>query len=230
MTARVHAYWNRFNAEIDADDLDTELTAPREGVGISERSEMMIDVLTEVFNEARSRAEKKQEEKNKSNDNKREEERNYVDPRNVERPVADVLSFEDEEDDGEGSDADDTWIYLDPPAPEQREDVIDRLYTTEERTQPYDYDLVHVGEGERMVRFNPADSRFSINADHPLVMAYYDDARAKHLLYDVVTAEALLEVYLREAGLPAHLAEKSSNAAMSCGETWHAIKWFLLAP
>jgi hypothetical protein len=52
--------------------------------------------------------------KNKSNNNKREKERNYVDPRNVERPVADVLSSEDEEDDGEGSDADDTWIYLDP--------------------------------------------------------------------------------------------------------------------
>jgi hypothetical protein len=57
-----------------------------------------------------------------------------------------------------------------------------------------------------MVRFSPADSRFTINADHPLVMAYYDDARARSLLYDVVTAEALLEVYLREAGLPAHLA------------------------
>ena len=62
-----------------------------------------------------------------------------------------------------------------------------------------------LGRSERMVRFTPGDHTFVLNADHELVAAFGSDARSVDLLYDVATAEALLEVYLREVGLPPHL-------------------------
>lgn len=43
-----------------------------------------------------------------------------------------------------------------------------------------------------------------MNADHELVIAHEDEPGARALLEDVVTAEALLEVYLREQGLSRH--------------------------
>jgi hypothetical protein len=206
VSPREHRVFNSFRADIDADDLDRELTAPREGVGLSEHREMMIDVLTEVFNEARARSDKILEERRrKREDSKREEDRNYVDPRNVERPVADVLTQEDGEDDAEGSEADETWFYMDPPNEDDKDEVVERLYKTEQRKEPYEYDIDNPGVDERMVRFTPGEHKFTINGDHQLVQAFIDDDRARGLLYDVVTAEALLEVYLREVGLPAHL-------------------------
>ena len=48
------------------------------------------------------------------------------------------------------------------------------------------------------MKFDPKESTFYINSDHDLVSAYYDDPRAQYLLEDLVTAEAVLEVYLRE--------------------------------
>jgi Histidine kinase-, DNA gyrase B-, and HSP90-like ATPase len=205
VTPREHRVFNSFHADIDADDLDKDLTAPREGIGLSDHRDMMIDVLTEVFNEARTRSVKILEDRRKRAQNKREDDRNYVDPRNVERPVADVLTRETDEGNGQGSEADETWFYLEPPGRDEREEVVERLYKTEQREEPYKYDLDNPGPGERMVRFAPGERKFIINEDHELVLAFIDDDRARQLLYDVVTAEALLEVYLREVGLPAHL-------------------------
>jgi len=54
LPAQSHEVWNRFRADIDADDLDQDLTAPREGVGLG-RQLTMIAVLTELHHEARSR-------------------------------------------------------------------------------------------------------------------------------------------------------------------------------
>jgi hypothetical protein len=205
LPAQSHEVWNRFRADIDADDLDEDLTAPREGVGLSQRRVMMLHVLTEVFNEARSRYVKWSDARNKSQETKREPDRNYVDPRNVERPVADVLTQEDSEGTGEGSDADEAWFYLDVPHREDIDDVTTKLYEADTR-EPYEYLLESRGRSERMVQFVPGEQKFIINEDHELVMAFKDDPRSLDLLYDVATAEALLEVYLRDVGLPPHLA------------------------
>lgn len=200
-----HEIWNRFRADIDADDLDEELTAPREAVGMSTRRAMMIHVLTEIVNESRQRYVRWSDAQKKPQENKREEDRNYVDPRNVERPVADFLSQEESEGSGEGSDADEEWFYLDLPDRENVDAVTAKLYEADTR-EPYQYVMESLGRSERIVRFSPEDHTFVVNEDHDVVMAFKDDPRALDLLYDLVTAEALLEVYLRDVGLPAHLA------------------------
>jgi hypothetical protein len=56
-----------------------------------------------------------------------------------------------------------------------------------------------------LVKFNPATSTFLINEDHDLVRSHADDGRARWLLEDLVTAEALLEIYLREHQVPSHV-------------------------
>ena len=53
-----------------------------------------------------------------------------------------------------------------------------------------------------MVRFDPAQATFVLNVDHPVVRAHDDEGAARPLLEDLVTAEVLLEVYLREQQLP----------------------------
>lgn len=202
LNPQVYEVFNRFRADIDADDLDDVLTAPREGVGLSERRTIMTNVLLEIFREARARYDKWISEQSKPQDNKREPDRNYVDPRNVERPVADALLGEHQP--GPGSDVDEDWFYLDVPAPDEINDVVSTLYEYGDR-EPYSYELESLGRTSRLVRFVPGERKFVINDDHDLVIAFQDDARAMDLLYDFATAESLLEVYLRESGLSPHL-------------------------
>jgi hypothetical protein len=201
---QTYQVFNRFRADIDADDLDGDLTAPRESVGLSNRKAVIDDVLLELFYEARVRWNKWNEDQAKPEENKREEDRNYVDPRNVERPVADALQLEDEIDPGTGDDADEEWFYLEVPNLDEIDEVVSRLYDSQVR-QPYEYVLEGLGKTGRMVKYVPAEQKFILNEDHELVVAFQDDPRAMDLLYDLVTAEALLEVYLRESGLPPHL-------------------------
>ena len=200
---QAHIIFNRLHVEIDADDLDGDLTAPREGVGLSERRTVMADVLLEILREARGRYQKWNEEQVRPQENKREEDRNYVDPRNVEHPIADALLGQDWDAD-EGNDADEGWFYLRIPDVDEIDNVINKLYSFGSR-QPYRYEIDDLGRSGRLVQFVPGERRFILNGSHDLVIAFQDDPRAKDLLYDVVTAEALLEVYLREAGMPAHI-------------------------
>jgi hypothetical protein len=203
LNPQAHIILSRFRADIDAEDLDDDLTAPREGVGISERRQLFNELLLEILREARVRYDRWHEEnRKKPEENKPEDERNYVDPRNVEQPVADALLNPD--DDLQGADADERWFYLEVPEPDELDSVIDKLYQTESR-DPYEYSMEDLGRAGRLVRFIPGQGRFIINSSHDLVIAFHDDRRARDLLYDLVTAEALLEVYLREVGLTPHL-------------------------
>ncbi len=58
-----------------------------------------------------------------------------------------------------------------------------------------------------LVKFNPQTSTFWLNLDHELVLEYAIDNNqdSKRLLEDFATAEALLEIYLREKKIPARL-------------------------
>jgi hypothetical protein len=203
LNPQAHIILSRFRADIDAEDLDDDLTAPREGVGVTERHELFNQLLLEVLREARARYNRWYEaNRREPEENKREDERNYVDPRNVEQPVADALL--NPEDSTEGADADDEWFYLEVPQPDELDSVIDKLYQPASR-EPYEYSTEDLGRAARLVRFIPGERRFILNSSHDLVIAFGDDRRARDLLYDVVTAEALLEVYLREVQLAPHL-------------------------
>ena len=193
--------FNRFRADIDIDDLDVSITAPREGVGDSSLRAIAERVLNEIFNEARIRYESLLE--NGSEPRKKEHEMNYVPQSLFEFPTADALSMWE---DSEGAEADATWFYIrELSEGDSLKETIQDLYSGE-KTRGYRYDYESLGSTERMVKFQPGTSEFILNDDHEVVRAHKDGGgQAKALLEDIATAEAMLEVYLREADIPPRL-------------------------
>lgn len=190
--------FNRFRAVLEVDDLDGIITAPREGVEESGLKEKLEKVLSELFYEARDKYDEYLKEMEKDDLRKKEHERNYVNPRFVEHPIADVLSGAGR--DNRGADADDSWFYLDIDSRGTLKEVARSLYD-QPRTK-YKYEYSQVGSSGRLVLFDPKSATFTINADHDLVRAQGDDPQATWLLEDLVTAETLLEVYLKEHHVP----------------------------
>jgi hypothetical protein len=194
--------FNRFRADVEADDLDEDITAPRESAINSERVSALQDVLAEVFYEVRGEFERKEKERFKQ-ETKREDERNYVYPHFVERPIADALLRSDEDEqhgDSSGADADDTWFYLIRPSSENVATLASELYSATSRL-PYSYRIEEGSREDRLVQFDPESRAFVVNSQHELALAFKDNPVARDLLYDLATAETLLEVYLREVGL-----------------------------
>ena len=198
-----HATLNRFRAVIHADDLDAVVTANRESMEDSQIYRDAQAVLHEIFREARQQYDNYVESQEKKSFDTREEERDWVPIRLVEFPMADALV--DYSMDFEGSEPDESWMYLNVDPSTELEDLTKSLYATVGREQPYKYQYTASGTAERLVRFDVDNSTFTINADHDLVAAYADDPVAQRLLHDMVTGEALLEVYLREAGVRPHV-------------------------
>ena len=196
-----HATLNRFRAEIYADDLDAILTANRESMEDVELYRRAQAVLNEVFNEARQRYEAWEEEEGRKDQNTREQERSWVPQRLVEYPLADALTMYTRN--KEGTEPDGSWMYLDVNPDAQIRELATLLYQDDKRKRPYKYQYTAFGRSQRMVQFDPNSATFTINQDHELVIAYSDDPAAQRLLDDLVTAETMLEVYLREAGVNA---------------------------
>ena len=194
--------FNRFRADITVDDLDTVVTAPREGIEDSPLKRGLLPLLEELFYEARGRYEDHLKGLDDTAKRKREEERTYVPTRLVEEPIADLLSVPSSES-RKGAEADDSWFYLEVDQQEAKA-LIKDLYA-QPRTRKYRYRYTSSGKPARLVKFNPEQATFYLNTDHDLVAAYGDEPRALLLLENMVTAEAVLEVYLREHGMPAHV-------------------------
>jgi hypothetical protein len=201
LTPGSYETFNRFRADLDVDDLDAVVTAPREGVESSELKNKLRALMSEVFNEARQRYQKVTKAREHGERYKREEERNYVDPRYVEYSIADVLVSQGNV---QGKvEADESWFYLEIKSDSNPQEIARILYSQPRRS--YSYVYTQRGRLERLVKFDPATSTFLINEDHDLVRSHADDGRAQWLLEDFVTAEALLEVYLREHQVPSHV-------------------------
>ena len=198
-----HQTFNHFRADVIADDLDEALTAPREGIGESPLKDKLWALLVEVFSEARNRYEGHLKNLENEDDRKREDERSYVPVRLVEHPIADVLSLPSL-DPAQGAEADESWFYLEVGAKQEVDELVKDLYT-KPRSQKYRYQFASKGRQERLVEFDPKQSTFYLNEDHDLVAEYRNDARAAMLLEDIATAEAVLEVYLREHGMAPHV-------------------------
>ncbi|MGN6201280.1 MAG: ATP-binding protein [Solirubrobacterales bacterium] len=188
-------------AEVDADDLDSFITAPRDDVVQATEKEHFRSLLLELFNEARTRHEAHLDEKDKE-DQKREESRIYVNPQLVERPVADVLVNE-----AGGSEAKD-WLLLDPGEDDEAlQRLIESLYEESPERRRYTYKYTGSGNQQAIARFDADQGIFWVNEDHDLVIANQDDPEARRLLEVVITAEAMLEVYLREAAIDPRVVE-----------------------
>ena len=203
LTPLSYQTFNRFRADLTADDLDEAVNAPREGVGESPLKDKLLALLAEVFYEARDRYEGYLEEPTKAAARKREHQRSYVPARLVEHPIADVLSLPSL---GpvQGAEADESWFYLEVGTEQEVHELVKDLYT-QPRSQKYRYKFASKGRHGRLVRFDPRQSIFYLNEDHDLVAEYREDARAAMLLEDIVTAEAVLEIYLREHGMAPHV-------------------------
>jgi len=181
-------------AEVEADDLDSFITAPRDDLVQAVEKEHFRSLLLELFNEARSRYEDKIKEGEEKEANKREESRSYVNPRLVERPVADVLVNE-----GSAQQRAD-WILLDPSDDDEALGrLIESLYEEPAERRHYSYRYTAAGRQGPLARFDPDEALFWVNEDHDLVIANEESPEARRLLEVMVTAEAMLEVYLREA-------------------------------
>ena len=228
-----HAILNRFFSELGVDDLDGVITAPREGVEVTPTKRKFLFILNEIFNEARTRFEAWEKQVYAEDPKAKEHERNYVNPRLVERPIADALlgaaeravreaaerrtaalldgdsyliGLEPESDLAEEAAAksrsvsESNWYYLTLPADFDLAALTQSLYS-DDREESYRYERANLGATNPMVRLDPTCATFTINVDHDLVRSHDENPAAQKLLEDVVTAEALLEVYLREEGL-----------------------------
>ncbi len=199
--ALLHQVWNRFRADIYMDDLDKILTANREDIRDEKLYRNAQHLLLEVFNEARRRYE--HEVDNQRKVSTIEDKYNWVHERLVEHPTADSLLRYSQ---GlEGGEPDDSWMYLKVDPHTNVKDLANSLYASVGQSRPYRYQTYRLGKTARIVSFDPSSSTFTINEDHELVHAYADQPGAQGLLKDVITSEALLEVYLREAGVEAHV-------------------------
>jgi len=191
-----HATINYFRADINADDLNSEVTAPREGLEAGPKTAALQNLLLELFNEARARQVAAEKEAQDAEKRKREHERAYVPPRLVERPIADTLSMYSNS--SSGPDADDSYFFIEPQEPELLDGIVEQLY---EERKGFKFQHVALGRTDRLVKFDPATATFSLNDDHELVIAHSDDPRAAALLEDIATSEVMLEIYMREAGI-----------------------------
>jgi hypothetical protein len=198
-----YSVFNRFRADLKADDLDAYVTAPREGFGASDEVSEFRLVLAELFYEARSRYEAAMKERAARDRRGREDERSVVDKDAVELPLADALSrlgLEEGEfaENDAGADADNSWFYVRLPPNADRVALITQLLG-EERNR-YRFSETGAGRSGRMVELDLAESTFLINVDHPVVQAHTDPS-AQPLLEDMLAAEVMLEVYMRAAGV-----------------------------
>ncbi len=194
-----HATLNRFRAKIHADDLDKVVTANRESMEDAKIYRDAQAVLNEVFNEARQRYEDFDTDEKKKAKGAREDKRPWVPERLVEFPTADALTRYSH--DFKGAEPDESWMYLSVDPDTDVTKLTAALYSKVGREETYRYEYVSRGRAARLVKFEPVRATFTVNQDHEMVKAYADDPGAQRLLHDLVTGEALLEVYLREAGI-----------------------------
>ena len=197
MNPLYHGVMNRLHADIDADDLDSIIKAPREDVEASEMRDKFEGFLNEVFQEARSQYNAAQKAKEHKEESKKESERTFISSEIIERPIAGAMLRSGQ---STGADADRQWFYL-STEPNDWKVVAEELYTAKRRKFTYEY--IHLGKTERIIKFHPKDAKFILNADHEFIAANSGDEVSKTLLHDFVLAEVVLEAQLRLASIPA---------------------------
>jgi len=191
-----HQTFNAFAADIDVDDLDEKMLSSREEVEDGAHSRALREVLHALFRQARTESVRIDEDAFKAERYKKETERQFVAPRLIDRPLADFFATSRGEN-AHGSEADENWFYIVEPSDVERAQLVAELYAGTVQKFRYEYDAL--GQNSRLVRFFAKDRKFVLNEDHEYVRAHCHEVGGKQVLEDFVTAEALLEVQLREA-------------------------------
>ena len=192
MTPLHHGTLSRFRADIEADELDKIITAPREGIENSPARDLFEKLLVEIFQEARQRYEKYLDELAAKEQRKKEHSRSFISAQLIEYPIAGALL---ESKANQGAEPDNSWFYFNIDGNAKPTDIAAKLYSQQRTKFTFQYSAG--GKQSRLVKFNPADATFIVNSDHEFVAAHSDDSRAQIILEDFLIAEALLEVHLR---------------------------------
>ena len=195
---QVYDTFNRLDAQIRADDLDRVLTASRDSIEATRITEIFQKFLLQVFQEADNRYKGYLDERKKG---RKEGEKEIVEPRLVEYPLADALLTHNS--DEQGTEADEGWFYIEKVPGADLARLVQQLYT--EPRSKYQYQYIRRKQTDRVVQFIPAEATFWLNEAHEFVQENMDSVPARQLLHDFVTAEMLLEVYMRERHIPPHL-------------------------
>ena len=194
----VYDTFNRLDAQIYADDLDKVLTASRDSFEATRITECFQEFLLQVFYEADYRYKSKLK---KDNDGNKEGEKELVEPRLVEFPLADGLLTHSY--DEQGTEADEGWFYIEMQPDVDLAQLVQQLYTRPRSKYRYQYTAGK--QTDRVVQFTPTEATFWLNEAHEFVQENMNDIHSRQLLQDFVTAEMLLEVYMRERHIPPHL-------------------------
>ena len=195
---QVYDTFNRLDAQIRADNLDVVLTASRDSIETTCITQVFRDLLLQIFQEADSRFKREIDAEEKG---KKEGEKQIVKPRLVEFPIADALLRDSY--DVDGTEADEGWFYIEVAPGTNLKLLVEKLYT--EPRSKYKYQYIEEKQTNRVVRFDPETATFWLNEAHEFIREYSEDPKARLLLHDFVTAEMLLEAYMREGHIPPHL-------------------------
>ena len=196
LNPQVYGTFNRLDAQINADNLDVVLTAARDSLESANITKMFQSLLLHVFQEANSRYNRVVKESNGGNN---EGKKDLVKPLLVEYPIADALLTHNL--DSQGPEADESWFYITVGPSQNLSDVIQKLYTRPR--QKYEYGYIRGERADRIVKFDPSEARFLLNETHEFIQENRS-GNSRKLLEDFVTAEMLLEIYMRESHVPAH--------------------------
>lgn len=194
---QVYGTFNRLDAQIDADNLDVVLTVARDSIESTDITQKFQSLLLHIFQEADGRYHRAPKDPNKSN---KEGDKNIVEPLLVEYPIADALLTHNLN--PQGPEADESWFYIAVTPSQDIHDLIQNLYAGPR--QKYEYDYMKGKRSDRIVKFSPSEARFTLNESHEFIQENRGGTSRK-LLEDFVTAEMLLEVYMRESHIPAHI-------------------------
>jgi hypothetical protein len=179
-----YKYFYRMRADINADDLDDIVVAAREGVELSDARRQLVELLREIFNEARATFDEALAKEEGKDRGKKEDDRAYVSPRYVEHPLADILTIPSQF--NEGAEADRSWFYLEVPEGTDIKALANKLYN--EKRAGYNFAYVGSGRRDRIVKFNPQTSTFTLNSNHEFVEKHRENG-AQHCL-DLKQAKA----------------------------------------
>ena len=200
ITERSFQTFNRFRCDVEAEDLDGYVLSSREEVKDSEERRQVRELLRAAFGEARTQYEEWLAKKAKEEKEVVEHERNFVQGHLTSTPIADALHRIGPA--GEGAEADGTSFFFKAPA--EREGLTELIRTLySEGLKKVAVRTEDAGPEERVASFDLPGRTISLNQGHPFVSEYIDGpGKSPKMLVDFGIAEALLEMYLREAEVP----------------------------
>ncbi|MCV7653715.1 ATP-binding protein [Micrococcus luteus] len=191
--------WYRFAAEIEVPDLNDHITAARDSAEQSSMMPKLRALLLELFKEARERADRWDQEQEKKVTQDVESRRQYVSRGVVERPLADAIIRSRTAD---GTNHSSPWSLLSPVADDGEViTLLDELYASDGNRRSYVVTAQTPGEEKPFAQLNPLSREVALNEEHPLSVEYGTEENSRRLLALFGISEALLEVYLAQAGL-----------------------------